>query len=248
MYRKDINMERILTQEERIRRAEEIYLRRRNIQSPQLNKVEKREYINNRVETKNIGLLKKIGLQIIICLLLYCIFYLIYDTNFSFSNVTISKTQEILDYNINIEELYKNANTYIKGLVHNTRKVEEDTPIEKIEETQSKEEVNQEEVQIEKDEVEEQIQVNNEELIQESIIPANTIKTEQTSIEEVNLKQLYSLIKPVNGGYISSEFGERESTSEIVSTNHKGIDIAIENRCKYCRCNRRKSNKIYFIK
>lgn len=38
---------------------------------------------------------------------------------------------------------------------------------------------------------------------------------------------MYSIIKPVNGGYVSSEFGERESTSEIVSTNHKGIDIAL---------------------
>ena len=241
-------MERILTQEERIRRAEEIYLRRRNIQTHQFDKVEKRECINNKIETKSIGLFKKIGLQMIICLLLYCIFYLIYDTNFSFSKGTISKTQEILNYDINIEELYKKTNTYIKGLVHNTRSVKEDAPIEKIGEIQNNEEVKQEQEQIEKDEVEEQIQVNNEQLIQESVTPENTTKTEQTSAEEVNLKQFYALIKPVNGGYISSEFGERESTSEIVSTNHKGIDIAIGERCKYCGCNRRKSNNCYFIK
>ena len=248
MNRKDINMERILTQEERIRRAEEIYLKRRSIQSPQFDKVEKRELTNNKVETKSIGLFKKIGLQIIICLLLYCIFYLIYDTNFSFSKITISKIREVLDYDVNIEELYKNANAYIKGLLHNNINVEEDIPIEKTESNvEINEEMNKEE-QIKKDGAEEKLQVNTEQLIQEDITQENAIQTEEISVEEVDLKQIYSLIKPVNGGYISSEFGERESTSEIVSTNHKGIDIAIEKRCKYCCCNRGKSNNCYFIK
>lgn len=226
-------MEKVLTQEERIRRAEEIYLRRRNFQQTQyVNKALNREIdVNKTRESKSIGLFKSIGLQIIICLLLYCIFYIIYDTNFAFSNVTISKMQEILDYDIDIKNLYENVNAYIKGLVHNTMNVEEDVSIEKTEEVGSNDEINQEAEEIKKDEVEEQLQVNTEQLIEEDIIQENITQTEQTSVEEVDLKRFYSLIKPVNGGYISSEFGDRESTSEIVSTNHKGIDIAIEERC-----------------
>lgn len=56
------------------------------------------------------------------------------------------------------------------------------------------------------------------------------IQVQQTSASEPDLKQQYSLIKPLSGGHISSEFGERESTSKIVSTNHKGIDIAVTER------------------
>ena len=55
---------------------------------------------------------------------------------------------------------------------------------------------------------------------------------EETKNEENNQEQKEEnkLILPVSGGYVSSEFGARESTSEIVSTNHKGIDIAVVER------------------
>ena len=139
-------MERILTQEERIRRAEEIYLRKRNLQQTQY-RVNNREETNKIRTGKSIRLFKRIGLQIIICLLLYCIFYLIYDTNFSFSNATITKTQEILSYDINIEEMYKSASTYINSLLHNTEQdtqeikenIENNPEIQNIEMEQSQE-------------------------------------------------------------------------------------------------------------
>ena len=58
------------------------------------------------------------------------------------------------------------------------------------------------------------------------------------NIEDNNIQEFFNeeqkeenkLILPVSGGYVSSEFGARESTSEIVSTNHKGIDIAVVER------------------
>ena len=61
-------MERVLTQEERIRRAEEIYLRRRNTR-PQYRSI--RETANIRQEppkVKNFKLFKKMALQIVICI------------------------------------------------------------------------------------------------------------------------------------------------------------------------------------
>ena len=186
-------MERILTQEERIRRAEEIYLRKRNLQQTQY-RVNNREETNKIRPGKSIRLFKRIGLQIIICLLLYCIFYLIYDTNFSFSNATITKTQEILSYDINIEEMYKSASTYINGLLHNTEQdtqeikenIENNPEIQNIEMEQSQEntEASQE-------------QVSEQEMIQETVTQQEKEETQETGAEEVSLKEIYSLIKPV---------------------------------------------------
>lgn len=58
---------------------------------------------------------------------------------------------------------------------------------------------------------------------------AETLSTnvENISDDVKNVKKNYSLILPVNG-VVSSRFGERESTSDLISTNHLGIDIATE--------------------
>lgn len=57
-------------------------------------------------------------------------------------------------------------------------------------------------------------------------------ETLSTNVENIsddveNIQKNYSLILPVNG-VVSSGFGERESTSDLVSSNHLGIDIATE--------------------
>ena len=115
-------MERTLTQEDRIRRAQEIYLRRRNSRE---NVIERRNISRDTVAKeyptiKGLKMFKRIALQIVICLLLYCIFYLIYDTNYSFSEATINKTEEILNYDINFETMYKYINDKVMG-VFNTQ-------------------------------------------------------------------------------------------------------------------------------
>lgn len=197
-------MERVLTQEERIRRAEEIYLRRKNLQQPEY-KIQNREVSTNRSEPiKSVKLFKRIFLQIVICLLLYCIFYLIYDTNFSFSNATITKTAEILNHDINIEEMYKSATAYFNSLIHSdeekeieqNNQVDEQVPQDNINETNSQEQ--QQEV----------IQPSDEPNVPTEVTPDTSAtpttpeepmveETQQTSAEEVNLKQLYALIRPI---------------------------------------------------
>lgn len=191
-------MERILTQEERIRRAEEIYLRRRNLQLPQY-KIQNREVKLDTTEPiKSFKLFKRIALQIIICLLLYCIFYLIYDTNFSFSDITISKTEEILNYDINIEEMYKNINTYINGWIHSDEIEESDNVDNGQEQAQdNNDDTNNQEQQV----TEPQNQENTEPATPETEEPVEkgeiTPETQPTSTEEVSLKDLYSLIVPL---------------------------------------------------
>ena len=72
------DMEKIVSVEDKIRRAEEIYYRRRNQEMPE------REIINKPVKTKNIKLFKKMIKQIIVCLIIYGIFYMIIKNNYSF--------------------------------------------------------------------------------------------------------------------------------------------------------------------
>ena len=208
-------MERVLTQEERIRRAEEIYLRRKNrepnIEYKNVAVDRTQEKINNKSK-----LLKRTFLQIIICLLLYCIFYLIYDTNYTFSDITISKIDEILNYDVNFDYIYKFINEKIVPNFSFKEYTEETTEDNKDKEIYENQEKNEEIEELSEDDAHEE---------GESII------NEESNQEENNKeKEKYSLIVPVYGGYISSKFGERESTSEIVSTNHKGIDIAVASR------------------
>ena len=219
-------MERTLTQEDRIRRAQEIYLRRRNSRE---NVIERRNISRDTVAKeyptiKGLKMFKRRALQIVICLLLYCIFYLIYDTNYSFSEATINKTEEILNYDINFETMYK----YINDKMINLFNIQGNDNNEKVEQTNSenqKEQINGEESKIieeEQQEMAQSIETENK---------GSEIKEERKN-EENNQEQKEEnkLILPVSGGYVSSEFGARESTSEIVSTNHKGIDIAVVER------------------
>ena len=82
-------MERAISQEERIRRAEEIYSRRKSQNSRReeyatLNVGEKREY----------GLFKRMTIQIIACLMIYSAFYGIQNSKDIFSEQIINKANK----------------------------------------------------------------------------------------------------------------------------------------------------------
>lgn len=95
-------MERTMSVEEKIRRAEEIYNRKRENQiRPNTTRVS----VNSK---KDIKLLKKMIIQIIVCLSIYSIFYLLVEKNYIFSQDLVNKTREILSYDINFEQLYNN--------------------------------------------------------------------------------------------------------------------------------------------
>ena len=93
-------MERTISQEERIRRAEEIYNRRRQASGVRVssNNV-------NRAEKRNLSLFKKMLMQLAICAVIYIIFYLIKNTNYIFSEDVINKTKEFLSYDINFGQI-----------------------------------------------------------------------------------------------------------------------------------------------
>ena len=95
-------MDRVMTVEERIRRAEEIYERRKKREN-----ITEQHEKNNSIESKDIErkkdikLLKKIIIQLITCLVIYFIFYTIQNNEYIFSKEFLTKANEILSYDMN---------------------------------------------------------------------------------------------------------------------------------------------------
>lgn len=190
-------MERTLSQEERIRRAQEIY------QGRQEYKTRNKTATVNVNNSKDFSLFRKVIIQILICMLLYFMFYLIQTTNYTFSEATLNKIEEILNYDTDFNKLYNQAKQYI-----NKTQEEITLPVE-MEENQN-ESLDMQNSNIENTET------NPEE---------NTEETQE--ISQIDLvKQNYSFVVPLQGT-ITSEFGTREASSDIVSTYHQGIDIGV---------------------
>lgn len=208
-------MERVISQDERIRRAQEIYERRQSLRERT-----KRATVNVS-EPKNFKLFKRLALQIIICMLIYFIFYLVNTTNYSFSESALEKTEELISHDVDFINIYNSSitaiNEYISSLnIVVTNEITEENEVEEVLENQ---EVDNTEEQAEDKANNNEVSVND----MEEIIEQTDVKDVELS-ETDRIKQNYSFILPVSG-YVTSEFGERESTSSIVSTYHKGIDI-----------------------
>lgn len=210
-------MERAISPEERIRRAEEIYNRRRMQNGVRVST--SRVNTSNNTYKDKYKLYKKLILQIAICFVVYFIFYIIKNSNYIFSENFINKTREFLSYDINFENAY---NTVIEYYNNNLKSFF--VPVK--EDDENKEEVNN---------IEENIEVTNTEEggigggedanveIQETVAE-QTVQLSQMEIDANDIKQNYSMILPLTGYTVTSRYGVRTPT-EIVSANHAGIDI-----------------------
>lgn len=97
-------MDRVYSQDDRIRRAEEIYARRQNMRIAR--ERTRRATVNVNNKPKNFRLFKKLILQIVICILIYFIFYLINTTSYSFSENVLEKTRNLLSYDNDFYGMY----------------------------------------------------------------------------------------------------------------------------------------------
>ena len=223
-------MERVMSVEDKIRRAEEIYYNRRQQEIPRQEQVK----IPTR-EKKDIKLLKKMTMQIVTCLTIYSIFYLIVNNNYIFSEDFTNKTKEILSQDINFAEIYSFISNKINEIMNNDNQKKQ-----------------QEEIKQEEQQIPENIQNNNENIggaeeiltNQEQNVQNNTSEISETGEVQQEAKQLtqmeqdanyikntISFIKPVNGT-ISSGYGMRDPTTTTVPKNHTGTDIAVETGTK----------------
>ena len=219
-------MERALSDEEKIRRAIEISQRRNN------NNYRTTTTRVNVNEKKNYKLFKKMIIQIIICLLIYTIFYLISTTNYAFSTDVIKNTNEILNHDINFQELYNNFMLFISpnndlnkvvevnNIIQNNENVLENNVIQNnavIIENNSvqTEDVIKEDSEIIENQKKEDVEENNKEEVTKT----------QMELDAEKVAKLSKFQKPLNGT-ITSEFGDREAIIDGMTTDHKGIDIA----------------------
>ncbi len=191
-------VERTMSVEDKIKRAEEIYNKRREGKN--------RTTTVNVSSKKDFKLLKKMIIQIIVCLTIYSIFYLVKNNNYIFSEDLINKTKEILSYDVNFGQIYNNAVQSLNSMKSdNTQNVEAEN---QSTEQQTENGIGGAEEQVEENQATEQTQ-------------------ELTQMEQdvQDIKNSISFIKPIEGT-ITSTFGWRNPTTSTVPKYHTGLDIA----------------------
>lgn len=194
-------MERVLSTEERIRRAEEVYRNKGSVTC---------ERVKNIPKYKN-KIIKKMIIQIIVCLSIYSLFYFWGNAEDLFSKDMLNKTKDIMTYDINFDELYKSFMNWLNSnnlFVNNSENM--------ITNTSTNELING----INLNEV-----LENTENIGGAVQEVETSNLSQMEIDANEIKSKYNLIKPLVGT-ITSRYGYREPTTATVPKNHTGIDIA----------------------
>lgn len=117
-------MEKVLSEEEKIKKAIEISQRRNNNYYKALNSQNE----NLEKNKKEFKLFKRMILKIIACLSIYIIFYLASNGKLLFSSEIIDKTSLILSYDVNFEEWYKSGKNIINEAIEklkNQNKIEQ---------------------------------------------------------------------------------------------------------------------------
>ena len=218
-------MERTMSVEDKIKRAEEIYAKRQEGTQRKTETVS----LNNDDNKKDIKLLKKMVIQIILSLLIYGIIYIIQNNNYIFSEEFLKKADEILSYDMNFSQMYQDIKSNIEketlNIKNNLQKNDNQQGITNLEnniqnETEqgaiggaNEQETNTTDVNSNQNNPEEN---NSQESTQE-------LSQEEKDIN--NIKATTTFIKPIEGT-ISSKYGQREPTTATVPKNHTGVDIA----------------------
>ena len=248
-------MEKTVSPEERIKRAEEIYYRRKlNSNSVRMSSSQ----VKDSKEKSQFGLYKKVIIQVLICVLIYLIFSLIKDANYIFSENVLNKTKEFLSTDINFEKIVENTGTFFQEnqdkldflsswLNINNAQNENDKNSQVNEqntENANQENTNNQEVNEQSNKLENLVneaksnntivastltgiggEASNDVTVTTTSASNSGAKT-QMELDAEYVKSNFSLQLPLKGT-ITSRYGEREET-EIVSANHQGIDIGVD--------------------
>lgn len=237
-------MDRIISTEERIRRAEEIYQKRKS-QGVRLT-----GSTVNISSKPDISLFKKMICKIIVCIIIYSAFYMIKNSSDLFSQDVLKKTKEILSYDMNIKLMYDKTVDYFRGLNINFNEINEnitkkDNNMNEIKDENNINENQNDEKQMNNNQQQTEGESNNGEGNIENgnsnigigggseIKSQETLSQEQKSQMDIDaqyVKDNYKIILPLKGT-ITSRFGPR-TPSSIISANHAGIDIGVNEGTK----------------
>ena len=227
-------MERVLSQEERIRRAEEIYYRRK------LNNSDVRmpsSQVRDQTEKRQFSLYRKMAIQVLLCILIYLVFSLIKEANYLFSESIINKTKEFLNYDINFEVISSNINELWKNNKDkfNIFTNDEQLNTENTNNQETNTETTNEEAQNNESEQNTNAENNTNENNETTGIGGSsttednqvdeTTKKSQMELDAEYIKNNFSMKLPVKAK-VTSGYGKREA-DEIVSADHYGIDLGV---------------------
>ena len=249
-------MERTISAEERMRRAEEIYARRENNKNNLSNiPISSSQVVNDKSKT-NFSLYRKLVVKILVCILIYLIFSIIKESSYIFSENVIIKSKEILNKDINfslvksnIEDFFKNHKKeymYFINLFNTEKdKKKENCEIPKEEKKEEKEkknenivkdEENKEEDKVENETKKEEKEEQKENLnvgiggasSEQGVVFNDELNEKNKTQMEIDAEYIKNNFKCVlpTKGRITSPYGKREPT-KIVSANHQGIDIGV---------------------
>lgn len=199
-------MEKTITVEEKIRRAEEIYNRRNG-----------NKYIYPETKTKKQkgpSLAKRMTKQIIICILIYGIFYAVSNKEYLTSPKFLSQIEQKAEQNEITKKAYNWTKQQIQSCINQ---------INEKNQTNQKDKANQGETT--EEQPKEDQQTSNDENIGGAV--EETAENEQTQEQKdvEKIKNTTTFIKPIEGT-ISSTFGWRTPTTSTVPKYHTGVDIA----------------------
>ena len=201
-------MERTLSVEEKIRRAEEIYNRRNG---------ENYTY-SKKKEKKGPSLTYRLVKQIVICLIIYGIFYVVSNREYFLSDDFKMKVQSVAEQNETLNKIYNNCVTYLSKYFPQLKQEEQ-----KKEEQKKEENKNTDENIVTESSIKENENIGGAE--ENVVIEQSEAQKSQEEIDVENIKNNVNFILPIEGK-ISSTFGWRNPTTASVPKYHTGLDIA----------------------
>ena len=203
-------MEKAMSVEERIKRAEEIYSRRNGQYINTYNKKENKKKFSN---------IKKMIMQIFVCLTIYLAFYIFTNSDYIFSEEFLNQIKGNFNQDSKIYSIYLNTKSYVKQKLS----PESEEIVENTGNIDNKEE-NKENI----DGIggaEENIESNENKEVEEKEEKLKKQSKMEKDAEEI--KKNINFVIPVKGK-ISSTFGWRTPTTSTVPKYHTGLDIAAE--------------------
>ena len=231
-------MEKTMSVEERIRRAEERY----NMKNGKTSRVENRYNKNNwqnsnstikeNASTKKKNR-KKLLMQIFVCLVIYVAFYAITNREYIFSDNFKKDVNTFFTEKTKLYEIYMDARTYVENNI-----------LKNNSETNGQNEENTTEATEEQKQEDTNTEILNEQNTENLATETNNQNTEgvggaednvsnETVVDEnaqmqqdaEKIKSTISFINPIEGR-ITSTFGWRNPTVSTVPKYHTGLDIA----------------------
>ena len=218
-------MDKAISVEERIKRAEEIYNKRNGGYS---------STSNIKKDKKKKSTTKKLFMQIFICLIIYLAFYVFTNSEYIFSEEFLNKIKSSFNQDSKIYGIYLNVKSFIEDKIstNNEQTVENETQNEVSNETTNEiEEEKKTEItnKVKEESIggAEEKEENTSEKEKEEQKSKEEKKSEKTEMEQdaENIMKKIKFMVPVKGR-ISSTFGWRNPTTSTVPKYHTGLDIA----------------------